>query len=233
MFIDYKVLNKIMPKNKYSQHKIDDLLDRLQQEKYFTKMDLKSEYHQVQVKEEDTWKTTFKTCQGLYEWLVMPFGLCNVPTMFMGLMNDVVCPFIDSFVIVYFDEILVQNATQEEHISHLTQVLETLKKHKLLRSLEKYEFALKYLLYLGYVTGGGYLKIEPTKMEAIMNWKIPTNVYEVRSFIGAAQNLRKFIASFLLVTTSLHVITTSGNFFQWGTGQQRGFEDVKNKINQS
>lgn len=99
---------------------IDDLLDQLQQENYFTKLDLKSGHHQVRVKEEDAWKTTFKTRKGLYEWLVMPFGLCNVQAMLMRLMNDVMNPFINSFVIVYLDDILIYNATWEEHISDLT-----------------------------------------------------------------------------------------------------------------
>jgi hypothetical protein len=131
MCIDYRALNKITLKNQYPLPRIDDLLDQLQHAKYFTKMDLKSGYHQVRVKEEDTWKTSFKTRQGLYEWLVMPFGLCNAPTTFMRLMNDVLRPYLDSFVIVYLDDILVYSATWEEHMSHLMQVLETLKKHQL------------------------------------------------------------------------------------------------------
>jgi len=113
----------------------------LQQAKYFTKLDLKFGYHQVRVKEEDKWKTAFKTIQGLYEWLVIPFGLCNTPSTFMRLMNDVLHPFTYSFVIFYLDDILVYSATWEEHISHLTQVLETLKKHQLLANLKKCEFA--------------------------------------------------------------------------------------------
>jgi hypothetical protein len=169
----------------------------------------------------------------LYEWLVMPFGLCNAPTTFMRLMNDILCPFIDSFVIVYLDDILVYNATWEEHISHLMQVLETLKKHQLLENLKKCEFAQQYLVYLGYVIGGGELKIDPAKMEAIMKWLVPTNVSEVRSFIGVTQYLRKFIASFSVVATPLHAITTSGKSFQWGKGQQRAFEELKKKISQA
>lgn len=111
MYIDHKALNKIMLKNRYTLLRIDDLLDHLQQEKYFTKMDLKYGYHQVWVREEYIWKTTFKTRPGLYEWLVMPFGLYNALTMFMRLINDILHHFIDSFVIVYLDDIRVYSAT--------------------------------------------------------------------------------------------------------------------------
>ncbi len=141
MCIDYMALNKISHKNRYPLPRIDNLLDQLQQAECFTKLDLKSRYHQVRVKEEDTWKITFKTKQCLYERLVMPFGLCNAPTTFMRLMNDVLCPFIDSFVIVYLDDILVYSATWEEHVAHLTQVLETLKKHQLLGNIKKGDFS--------------------------------------------------------------------------------------------
>eukprot|EP00253_Pinus_taeda_P027358 PITA_27358 len=127
--------------------------------------------------------------------------------MFMRLMNDVLRPFIDSFVIVYLDDILVYNVTWEEHISHLTQMLETLKKHHLLANLKKCEFARQPLVYLGYVIGGGELKIDPANMEAIMKWLVPTNVFGVKSFIGAAQYLRKFIASISAISAPLHAIT--------------------------
>ena len=123
----------------------------------------------------------------------MPFGLCNAPTTFMRLMNDVLLPFIDSFAIIYLDDIMVYNYTLKEHISHLTQVLETLKKHQLLENIKKCEFSQQTLVYLGYVIGEGELKIDPTKMEAILKLSIPTNVYVVRSFIRETQYLRKFI----------------------------------------
>eukprot|EP00253_Pinus_taeda_P001770 PITA_01770 len=148
MCIYYKALNKITLKNRYPLPKIDDLLNQIQQEKYFINLDLKSGYHQVRVKEEDTQKIAFKTKQDLYEWLINPFGLCNAPTMFMRLMNDVQCPFIDSFIIVYLDDIMVYCATWEYHISHLAQVLETLKNHQLLPNLKKCEFTQQSLVYL-------------------------------------------------------------------------------------
>jgi hypothetical protein len=111
MCINYKALNKITLKNWYPLPKIDDLLDQLQHAKYFTELDLKSGYHQVRVKEENTWKTTFKTRQALDEWLVMPFSLCNAPATFMRLMNDVLHPYLNSFLIVYLDDILVYSST--------------------------------------------------------------------------------------------------------------------------
>jgi hypothetical protein len=163
----------------------------------------------------------------------MPFGLCNALATFMRLMNDVSCHFLDSFVIVYLDDILFYSATWEEHISHLIQVLETLKKHYLLANINKCEFSQQPLVCLGYVIGGGELKIDPANMEAIMKWIVPTNVTEVRIFFGANQYLRKYIASFSVVDAPLHTITTSGKSFQWGKNQQKAFYELKIKTTQA
>lgn len=163
----------------------------------------------------------------------MPFGLCNATTTLMRSRNDVLRPFINSFVIVYLDDILVYNVAWEDYISHLTQVLETLKKHQPLENLKKCEFAQQSLVYLGYVIGGGEMNIDPSNMDSIMKWSVPTNVYEVRSFIVAAQYLRKFIASFSMVATLLHAIKASGKSFHWEKGKQRTFEELKKKIIQA
>lgn len=131
-------------------------------------------------------------------------------------MNDGLCPYTDSFVIVYLDDILVYNVSWEEHILDLMQVLETLKKNQLLANLKKCKFFQQYSVYLGYVIDGGKLKMDPTKMEAIMKWSFPKNCTEVRSFGGGLQFLQKFIASFLVVVAPLHVLITSNKSFQWG-----------------
>jgi hypothetical protein len=193
-----RALNKITIKNHYPFPQIDDLLDQLKNAVYFTKLDLRSGYHQVRIAEGDAWKTAFKTKQGLFEWLVMPFGLCNAPTTFMRVMNDIFRPFLDDFVIVYLDDILVFSRTWNEHVTHVKRVLDVLKKEKLYVKLSKCDFGKTSLVYLGHIVGGGQLKIDPSKVEVIVNWPKPTSTTEVRSFLGASSVLEKVHCKLLL-----------------------------------
>jgi hypothetical protein len=177
-------LNKITVKNRYPLPRIDDLVDQLKNVVYFTKLDLRSGYHQIRAAKQDIWKTSFKTKHGLFEWLVMPFGLTNAPATFMQVMNNVFRPFIDGFVIVYLYDILIFSRTREEYVQHVRKILSVLQRDKFFIKLSKCEFSKTYLVYLGYIVGGGELKIDPSKVEVIVNWPKPANVTEVRIFMG-------------------------------------------------
>ena len=140
MCIDFRALNKITIKNHYALPRIDDFLDQLNYEKYFTKIDLRRGYHQVRIAKEDIWKTAFKTRQGLFGWLFMPFGLTNAPYTFMRVMNDVIIPFLDYLITVYLDEILRFIKSRDEHVMHVNKVLDVLKKEQLFLNMSKCEF---------------------------------------------------------------------------------------------
>jgi hypothetical protein len=183
-FVDFRALNKITVKNHYTLPHIDDLLDQLKHVFYFNKLDLRSGYHQIRVVEQGIWKTSFKTKHGLFEWLVMQFGLTNAPATFMRVMNNVFRPFIDELAIVYLDDILIFSRTREEHVQHVKQILSVLQREKIFVKLSKCEFGKTSLVYFGYIVRGRELKIDPSKIEVIVNWPKPTNVNEVISFMG-------------------------------------------------
>jgi hypothetical protein len=162
--------------------------------------------------------------------MVMPFGLCNAPATFMRVMNDVLRPFLDDCVIVYLDDILIFSKSREEHVKHVKQVLDVLRKEKLFLKMSKCEFGKTSLIYLGHIVGGGELKIDPSKVKVILEWPKPNNVTEVRSFLGAAQYWRKFIANFSSIAAPLHAVTSVKQVFQWGGKQQKAFDTLKEKI---
>jgi hypothetical protein len=165
--IDYRALYKNTVRNHYPIPRIDHHLDQLKGGNFFSNIDLNSSYHQVPIEPTDVWKTTFKSKEGLYKWPVMPFGLTNATYTFMRLMDDVLRPFTNSFVVVYLDDILIFSRTWEEHMRHIQQVLSTLRQHKLYANLEKFSFGMNRVQYLGYIVDENGVHVDPAKIQVI------------------------------------------------------------------
>ncbi|GJZ81565.1 reverse transcriptase domain-containing protein [Tanacetum coccineum] len=188
MCIDYRELNKLTIKNRYPLPKIDDLFDQLQGSQYFSKIDLRSGYHQLRVHEDEIPKTMFITRYGHFEFIVMPFGLTNAPAVFMDLMNRVYRPYLDKFVIVFIDDILVYSKTREEHEMQLGLVFELLKKEKLYAKFSKCEFWLREVQFRGHVINGDGIHVDPSKIEAVKNWKAPRTPYEKKPLLNGLED---------------------------------------------
>ena len=193
MCVDSRAINKITIGYRFPIPRLDDMLDQLSGAVVFSKIDLRSGYHQIRIRPGDEWKTTFKTRNGLYEWLVMPFGLTNAPSTFMRLMNQVLQPFLGKFVVVYFDDILIHSKSREEYIGHLREVFKVLREYKLYANLKKCVFIRDSLLFLGYVVSSEGIKVDEDKVKDIREWPTPKNVSDVRSFHGLATFYRRFI----------------------------------------
>jgi hypothetical protein len=208
LFIDYRQLNKMSIKNKYRLPRIDDLFDQLRGDTIFSKIDLRSGYHQVTIKDEDIHKTTFRTRYGHYEFVVVPFGLTNAPTTFMCLMNNVLNKFLDRFVLVFIDDILIYSNTREEHEENLKLVLQVLREHQLYAKFSKCDFFQKPVHYLGHVISEEGMVVDPDKIKSIMDWPTPKDVSDIRSFMGLAGYYRRFIRGFSKIgcpITSIHL----------------------------
>jgi hypothetical protein len=203
-------LNKVTFKNKYPLPRIDDLFDYLKGAKIFSKIDLRSRYHQVRIKDEDINNTTFRTRYGHYEFTVVLFGLSNASVVFMCLMNGVFRVYLDKFVIVFLDDILVYSKPEEEHEKHLRMVLQVLRKHQLYAKLRKCSFYQRQIHYLGHIILEEGIVMDPEKVEAIREWSAPRNVAEVRSFMGLVGYYRRFIAEFSKDNSPYHFLANEG-----------------------
>ena len=203
MCIDYRQINKMIVKNKYPLPRIGDLFDQLKGASVFSKIDLLSGYYQLRVKEVDVSKTAFRTRYGHYEFLVMPFGFTNALAAFMDLMNRVFHPYLDQFVVVFIDDILVYSKDAQEHEHHLMIVLQILRENQLFAKLSKCDFWLKEVSFLSHIVYVEGIRVDPVKIEAIMNWKPPQNVTKVRSFLGLAGYYGRFVQGFSVIASSL------------------------------
>jgi hypothetical protein len=196
MCVDYLPLNAVIIKNKYTLPRIDILFDQLSKAKVFSKIDLRSGYHQIKIRPQDIPKTAFSTRYGLYEYLVISFGLTNAPAYFMYLINSVFMPELDKFIIVFIDDILVYSENKEDHAERLRIVLTRLRDHQLYAKFSKCEFWLKTVPFLGHVLSENGILVDPNKVQEVMDWKAPTTIHEVRSFLGLAGYYRRFILDF-------------------------------------
>lgn len=228
--VDYRALNKITVKNRYPLPRIDELLDRLQGAQYFSKLDLQSGYHQIRIAPEDVPKTAFRTRYGHYEWKVLPFGLTNAPATFQGLMNDILRPYLDDFVVVYLDDICIYSKTPEEHLEHLEKVLAVLKEHKLYVGLDKCTFGVEEMEFLGHIVGKDGIKVDPKKVEAVKDWPTPRTVKGVRSFLGFTGYYRRFIRHYAHKALPLTELTKQDNRWRWSSKEQAAFEELKEAL---
>ena len=180
--IDYRKLNQVTIKNKYPLPRIDDLFDQLQGDQVFSKIDLRSGYHQLKIAKEDIPKTTFRSRYGHFEFLVMSFGLTNAPAVFMALMNKVFQPVLDKFIIVFIDDILVYSKSKSVHEEHLKTALQTLRENKLYAKLSKCEFRLDHVVFLGHVISSKGIEVDPRKIEADMELGSTQKCYKSEKF---------------------------------------------------
>jgi hypothetical protein len=203
MCVDYRSLNEVTIKNKYPLPRIDDLFDQLRGACVFSKIDLCSGYHQLKIRRLDIPKTTFTTRYGLYEYTVM------------YMMNKVFMEYLDKFVVVFIDDILVFSKNEEEHAEYLRLVLQKLREHKLYAKWSKCEFWLKKVSFLGHIVSNGGIAVDPSKVEDVSNWKPPTNVSEIRSFLGLAGYYRRFIEGFSKLAKPMTALLEKDAKFIW------------------
>jgi hypothetical protein len=196
MCVDYRSLNEVTIKNKYPLPRIEDLFDQMKGASIFSKIDLRLGYHQLMIRESDIPKTAFHNRYGLYEYTVMSFELTNAPDYFMYLMNKVFMEYLDKFVAIFIDDVLIFSKMMEEHEEHLRLVLEKLRSNKLYGKFSKCEFWLTEVAFLGHVISAGGVSVDPGKIKDVLNWMPPTTASEIQSFLGLAGYYHRFIKDF-------------------------------------
>ena len=230
MCTDYRALNKITKKNVYPLPRIDELLDRLEGAKFFTKIDLRQGYHQIRIAEADVEKTAFRTRYGHYEYLVLPFGLTNAPATFMGLMNEVFRPLLDKSVVIYLDDILIFSRTWEDHLRDVGAVLQRLRDSKLYAKVSKCEFGKESVEFLGHVVSNEGVSVDAKKVEAIKEWPVPTNIHDLRAFLGLANYYRRFVLNYSKLALPLTRMLKKGAVIAMGKAELDAFDAIKEAL---
>ena len=213
--IDYRQLNRVTIKNRYPLQRIDDLFDQLRGARVYSKIDLRTGYHQLRVRETDIPKIAFKTYYGHFEFTVMPFGLTNAPTTFMDLMHKVFQPYLNKFVLVFVDDILIYSKSKWEHEDHLRIILQLMKDHQLYAKFSKCEFWLTEVRFLGHVVSALGVSVDPKKVKVVMSWERSKSVFEIRSFLGLAGYYRRFIEDFSQLAAPMTRLTRKEVKFDW------------------
>ncbi|KAL0368286.1 UNVERIFIED_CONTAM: Transposon Tf2-12 polyprotein [Sesamum calycinum] len=230
MCVDYRALNKVTIKNKYPIPNAIDLFDKLTKAKYYTKIDLRSGYWQVRVARGDEPKTTCVTRYGSFEFLVMPFGLTNAPATFCNLMNDVLYEYLDRFVVVYLDDIVIYSETLNEHVKHLRAVFQKLREYELYAKKEKCEFCCEKITFLGHVISQGQIQMDRKKVQAVMDWGIPSKMADLRSFLGLANYYRRFIKGYSKIVNPLTDLLRKDQKWEWTVACEDAFKLLKQAI---
>jgi hypothetical protein len=230
MCVDYRPLNAVTIKNKYPFPHIDVLFDQLAGAKVFSKIDLRSGYHQIKIRASDVPKTSLSTRYGLYEFLVMSFGLTNAPAYFMYLMNSIFMNELDKFVVVFIDDIVIYSKNEDEHVKHLRIVLQRLRDHKLYAEFSKCEFWLDSVKFLGHTISEDGISMDPSKVQEVMDWKPTKSVHQIRSFLGLAGYYRRFIPDFPRMAKPMTELLKKGVKFVWSEECDKAFHTLREHL---
>ncbi|KAL5498599.1 hypothetical protein ACEPAH_1953 [Sanghuangporus vaninii] len=227
---DYRKLNEGTVKNKYPLPLINELIDKVKDARYITKLDVRWGYYNIRIREGDEWKAAFRTNLGLFEPTVMFFGLCNAPATFQGFMNDIFREMIhEGIVIIYLDDILIFSNDLEEHRKRTRRVFEILRQNGLFLKPQKCEFEVDTVKYLGHIIGNGEVKMDPKKVAAVQEWPVPRNVRELQQFLGLGNWLRRFVKDYSSVVKPLTSLTGKVEW-KWGKEEQDAFEELKRRL---
>jgi hypothetical protein len=230
MCVDYLSLNDVTIKNEYPLPRIEDLFDQMKGVSVFLKIDLRLGYHQLKIRELDIPKTAFRTRYGLYEYTVMFFGLTNAPAYFMYLMNKVFMEYLDKFVLVFINDILIFSKMEEEHEKHLRMLLEKLRSNQLYAKFSKCEFWLTEVAFLRHVISAGGISVDPSKVKDVLNWMPPTNASEIQSFLGLAGYYHRFIKHFSKMVKPMTRLLEKNKDFNWIEECQSSFEELNKRL---